>query len=75
MYDSNNHNTTRIVFQFPLQTVSRKLKKERTRMERDAGRLETIADVGSAADFVRAARDAGGFGGCSSQRASSACIP
>lgn len=28
-------------------------------MEKDAGRLETIADVGSAADFVRVARDAG----------------
>lgn len=28
-------------------------------MEKEAGRLETIADVGSAADFVRVARDAG----------------
>lgn len=30
-------------------------------MEKDAGRLETIADVGSAADFVRVAKDAGVF--------------
>ncbi|CAN0519603.1 unnamed protein product, partial [Scytosiphon promiscuus] len=36
-------------------TVTRKAKKARAQMEKDAGRLETIADVGSAADFVRAA--------------------
>lgn len=28
-------------------------------MEKDAGRLETIADIGSAADFIRVAKDAG----------------
>lgn len=43
-------------------TVTRKAKKARAQMEKDAGRLETIADVGSAADFVRAAKDADGFG-------------
>eukprot|EP00903_Cladosiphon_okamuranus_P019131 g17600.t1 len=43
-------------------TVTRKAKKARARMEKEAGRLETIADVGSAADFVRVARDADGFG-------------
>lgn len=46
---------------FLSQTVSRKAKKARARMEKDAGRLETIADVGNAADFVRVARDAGTF--------------
>ncbi|CAM9673379.1 unnamed protein product, partial [Laminaria digitata] len=44
-------------------TVTRKAKKARAQMEKDAGRLETIADVGSAADFVRVAKDADGFGG------------
>lgn len=46
-------------FFFFFQTVTRKAKKARARMEKDAGRLETIADVGNAADFVRVARDAG----------------
>ncbi|CBJ28433.1 Ngdn protein [Ectocarpus siliculosus] len=43
-------------------TVTRKAKKARARMEKDAGRLETIADVGSAADFIRVAKNADGFG-------------
>lgn len=36
-------------------------------MEKDAGRLETIADVGSAADFVRVAKDSGETRGFSGQ--------
>eukprot|EP00904_Undaria_pinnatifida_P001809 jgi/Undpi1/11629/HiC_scaffold_35.g13924.m1 len=40
-------------------TMTRKAKKARAQSEKDAGRLETIADVGTAADFVCVARDAG----------------
>lgn len=39
--------------------MTRKAKKARRQIENEAGRLETIADVGSAADFVRVAKDAG----------------
>ena len=42
-----------------MKTMTRKAKKARAQSEKDAGRLETIADVGTAADFVCVARDAG----------------
>ncbi|CAM9636701.1 unnamed protein product [Choristocarpus tenellus] len=39
--------------------MTRKGKKERRNLEKEADRLETIADVGNAVDFVRVAREAG----------------